>query len=164
VFRSLHKWMLLIFGIPFVMIGTRLLLDAAETALIHQAAASWSVGEAQLVSVEQFSGADQTLGEQTVARYQYAAAGQKHEGAYSCVGKECPQADLYAVLQRTQAENRTMAVLIDPKKPERSLLYRHFHMPLFLMKVGLGLFCFLTGCAAVIFGTYLLFGRKEASR
>lgn len=163
MFRGLHKWLLLIFGIPFVMLGTRLLLDATETVLTHQSAASWRAGEAQLLSVERFSGADQTLGNQTVIRYLYANANQEHEGVYSCVGEECPQADLYEVLRQTHAENRPVTVLIDPKKPERSLLYRHFHMPLFLMKAGVGLFCFFTGSAAVIFGVYLLFGpgRKE---
>lgn len=161
--KSLRKWLLLALGIPFVMIGTRLILDAGQTALTHQAATSWRAGEARILSVERFSGADQAIGSQTVVRYQYTAHGQDYEGSYSCVGEECPRADLYEVLQRLHDANHPVPVLMDPDRPERSLLYRHLHMPLFLMRAGVGLFCFLTGGAAVVFGVYLLCGpgRKE---
>ena len=83
--------------------------------------------------------------------------------SYSCVGEECPRADLYEVLQRLHDGNHPVDVLVDPDRPERSLLYRHLHMPLFLMRSGVGLFCFLTGGASVVFGVYLLCGpgRKE---
>lgn len=161
--RSLRKWLLLALGIPFVMIGMRLILDAGQTALTHQAATSWQAGEARILSVERFSGADQAIGSQTVVRYQYTANGRDYEGSYSCVGEECPRADLYEVLQRLHDGNHPVDVLVDPDRPERSLLYRHLHMPLFLMRSGVGLFCFLTGGASVVFGVYLLCGpgRKE---
>lgn len=163
--RILRNWLLLALGVPFVMIGTRLLLDAGQTVLTHRAAASWSIGEALILSVKRFSDADQPLGNQTVIRYRYDAGGQTYEGLYSCIGEECPRPDLYETLQRPHEENRAVAVLVDPRKPERSLLYRHLHTPFLLMKAGLGLFCFFTGGAAVIFGAYLLFGPgRQAQR
>ena len=51
-----------------------------------------------------------------------------------------------------------MAALVDPDDHAHSLLYRNLYMPLFLLKAGVGLFCFLTGSVAVIFGVYLLSG------
>jgi hypothetical protein len=164
MFSSLRKLILVVLGIPFVILGTRFLLDTGQTTLIHWSASSWTTGNAILLAADQFSSADQALGNQTVVRYRYEFDGQSHDGQYSCIGDECPQADLHLVLQSVQAENRTMAVLIDPDRPERSLLYRHLHMPLFLLKAGAGLFCFFTGSVAVVFGVYLLCGPGPARR
>lgn len=161
MFSSLRKLLLVVLGIPFVILGTRFLLDAGQTALIHWSAAGWTAGNATLVAVDHYSGSDQALGNQTVIRYRYESGGQSLEGQYSCIGDECPQPDLYLVLGAAQAEGRNVAVLVDPARPERSLLYRHLHLPLFLLKAGAGLFCFFTGSVAVIFGVYLLGGQPS---
>ncbi len=158
MFSSFRKLILLILGIPFVILGTRFLLDAGASALTYWSAESWAPKNAALVAVDHFSSVDQALGNQTVVRYQYEINGQKHEGQFSCIGDECPQPDLHLALQAAQAQNRTVAALVNPGKPEESVLYRHLYMPLFLLKAGAGLFCFLTGSVAVIFGVYLLRG------
>lgn len=158
MFSSLRKLLLVVLGIPFVILGTRFLLDAGQSALLYRAAADWTAREAALVSVDHFSSADQALGNQTVVRYSYEFGGQSHEGQYSCIGDECPQPDLHLTLRATQAEGRPVAALVNPQKPAQSVLYRHLHMPLFLLKAGVGLFCFLTGSVAVVFGVYLLRG------
>ena len=158
MFPTLRKLILLILGIPFVIVGTRFLLDAGESALTYQSAKSWTARNAVLVAVDHFSSVDQALGNQTVVRYQYEFDGQNHEGQFSCIGDECPQPDLHLSLRAAQAENRTVAALVNPEKPGQSVLYRHLYMPLFLLKAGAGLFCFLTGTVAVIFGVYLLRG------
>jgi len=155
---SLRKMLLLLLGIPFVILGTRFMLDAGESLFIHTASADWRPGNATIVSVDQFTSADQALGSQTVVRYAYDFAGQGHEGQFTCIGDECPQPDLLSTLRAAQNENRAVAVLVDPADPGKSLLYRHLYMPLFLLRAGVGLFCFLTGSAAVIFGVYLLRG------
>jgi hypothetical protein len=164
MFSSLRKLILVGLGIPFVILGTRFLLDTGQTVLTHWSASSWTTGNAALLAVDHFSSSDQALGNQTVVRYQYESGGQSFDGQYSCIGDECPQADLHMVLRTVQAENRTVAVLIDPDRPQRSLLYRHLYMPLFLLKAGAGLFCFLTGSVAVVFGVYLLRGPVPARR
>ncbi len=158
MFPTLRKLILLILGIPFVILGTRFLLDAGESALTYRSAQSWTARDAALMAVDHFSSADQALGNQTVVRYQYEFDGQNHEGQFSCIGDECPQPDLHLILRAALAENRTVAALVNPKKPGQSVLYRHLHMPLLLLKAGAGLFCFLTGSMAVIFGVYLLRG------
>lgn len=166
MFSSLRKLILVVLGIPFVILGTRFLLDAGQSVLLYQAAADWTAREAALVSVDHFSSADQALGNQTVVRYSYEYGGQNHEGQFSCIGDECPQADLHLALRATQAEGRAVAALVNPQKPAQSVLYRHLYMPLFLLKAGVGLFCFLTGSVAVVFGVYLLrgpVGAKEAA-
>ena len=157
MFSTLRKLILLVLGIPFVILGTRFLLDAGQSLLTHLAAESWRPQNAEVLSVEQFSGADQAMGNQTVVRYRYDFSGQSHEGQFSCIGDECP-ADLHQNLKAAQAENRPVATLVNPDNPPQSLLYRQLYMPLFLLKAGAGLFCFLTGCVAVIFGVYLLNG------
>lgn len=161
---SLRKLILVVLGIPFVILGTRFLLDTGQTILTHRSASSWTATNAALLAVDHFSSADQALGNQTVIRYRYESGGQTYEGQYSCIGDECPQADLHLVLQSAQAESRNVAVLVDPDRPQRSLLYRHLYMPLFLLKAGAGLFCFLTGSVAVVFGVYLLRGPVPARR
>lgn len=155
---NLRKLILLVLGIPFVILGTRFLLDAGESFLTFRAAESWSPQNARILAVDHFTSADQALGSQTVVRYAYEFEGQRHEGQFSCIGDECPLPDLHTALRAAQDENRDVAVLVDPGKPSRSVLYRHLHMPLFLLKAGVGLFCFLTGSFAVIFGVYLLSG------
>ena len=166
MFSTLRKLILLLLGIPFVILGTRFLLDAGQSYLTYRAAETWTPQSARIIAVEHLSGPDQALGNQTVARYAYEFGERSHEGQFSCIGDECPQPDLHETLRAAQAENRTVAVLVDPDEPERSVLYRHLHLPLFLLKAGAGLFCFATGCVAVIFGVYLLSGqggRKEGA-
>lgn len=164
MFSSLRKLLLVALGIPFVILGTRFLLDVGQTALIHWSAADWTAANATLVAVDHHSGADQALGNQTAVRYRYESGGQSLEGQYSCIGEECPQPDLHLALRAAQAGGRNVAVLVDPANPERSLLYRHLHLPLFLLKAGAGLFCFLTGSVAVIFGVYLLGGSPSGRK
>ena len=164
MFPNLRKLILVIMGIPFVILGTRLLLDAGESLLTWKAADSWEARSGRITAVEHYSGADQALGNQTVIRYSYEYDGQGHDGVFSCIGDECPAPDLHLTLETVRAEGRDVAVLVDPEKPEKSVLYRHLHMPLFLLKAGAGLFCFLTGSVSVTFGVYLLSGagaRKE---
>jgi hypothetical protein len=158
MFSTLRKLILLVLGIPFVILGTRFLLDAGQSYMIHRAAASWTPMTVELVSVEHFSSVDQALGNQTLVHYLYEFEGQPFEGQFSCIGDECPQTDLHLSLQAAKDENRPVAAFVNPGKPEQSLLYRHLYMPLFLLKAGVGLFCFLTGSVAVIFGVYLLSG------
>lgn len=158
MFSILRKLLLLVLGIPFVMLGTRFLLDAGESALTHHFAASWKPHAATIASVEHFSSNDQALGNQTVARYHYEHGGRTYTGEYSCIGEECPQPDLHRSLQTAQDESRPVTILVNPESPEQSLLFRHLHLPLFLLKAGAGLFCFFTGAVAVIFGVYLLHG------
>jgi hypothetical protein len=163
MFSTLRKCILLVLGIPFVILGTRFLLDSGQSALVHFSSKFWLPITAELTFVENFSSEDQMLGNQTVVRYQYEFAGQSHEGQFSCIGDECPQTGL--TLRAAQAENRPVAVLVNPDAPAQSLLYRHLYLPLFLLKAGVGLFCFLTGSAAVIFGVYILSGpgaKREA--
>jgi len=164
MFSSLRKLLLVALGIPFVILGTRFLLDVGQTALLHWSAAGWTAANATLVAVDHYSGTDQALGNQTVVRYRYESGGQSLEGQYSCIGEECPQPDLHLVLRAAQAEERNVAILVDTARPERSLLYRHLHLPLFLLKSGAGLFCFLTGSVAVIFGVYLLGGSPSGRK
>lgn len=154
---TLRKLILLVLGIPFVILGTRFLLDAGQSLWTHLAAESWRPHNAEVVSVEQFVSADQAMGNQTVVRYRYEFEGQSHDGQFSCIGDECPT-DLRPTLLAAQEKNRPVAALVNPDKPTQSLLYRRLYMPLFLLKAGAGLFCFLTGCVAVIFGVYLLTG------
>ena len=156
-----RKLLLLVLGIPFVMIGTRFLLDAAESAYTYQASADWKTGKATLDSVERFSSGDQAFGNQTLVRYQYEMDGQIFSGQFSCVGDECPQENLYETLRMSKEQNNSVAVLINPKTPQDSLLFRNLALPMLFLKVGVGLFCFLTGSAAVIFGVYLLRGQPE---
>lgn len=158
MFSTLRKLILLALGIPFVILGTRFLLDAGQSYLTHQAAASWTPLTVEIVSVDQFSSADQALGNQTLVHYRYQFQGQPFEGQFSCIGDECPQTNLHLSLQAAKDENRPVAAFVNPDKPAQSLLYRHLYMPLFLLKAGVGLFCFLTGSVAVIFGVYLLSG------
>ncbi len=162
MFSTLRKMILLVLGIPFVILGTRFLLDAGQTALIHQAAESWTPITVELVSVDHFSSADQALGNQTLVNYRYDFGGLSYDGQFSCIGDECPQTSLHLTLKAAQEENRPVAALVNPDKPAQSLLYRNLYMPLFLLKAGVGLFCFLTGCVAVIFGVYLLSGAGAA--
>lgn len=159
MFSTLRKLILLVLGIPFVILGTRFLLDAGSSYLTHRAADGWTPANAMLTAVEHYSGQDQALGNQTVAHYEYEFDGQTHSGQYSCIGDECPKPELHVELSRTQGENRPVTVLVNPQNHSQSLLFRHLHMPMFLLKIGVGLFCFLTGCAAVIFGVYLLTGQ-----
>lgn len=152
-----RKVLLLVLGIPFVIIGTRFLLDAGEAWMIDRAAASWTPTPMDVLSVDTFTSADQALGNQTVIRYTYDAGGSRHEGQYSCIGDECPG----VLMQSVHTAHKTgtpVTGLVDPDKPERSLLYRYLHAPLMLLRIGVGIFCFLTGAAAVIFGVYLLSG------
>lgn len=158
MFSTLRKLILLALGIPFVILGTRFLLDAGQSYLTHQAAASWTPLTVEIVSVDQFSSADQALGNQTLVHYRYQFQGQPFEGQFSCIGDECPQTNLHQSLLAAKDENRPVAAFVNPDKPAQSLLYRHLSMPLFLLKAGVGLFCFLTGSVAVIFGVYLLSG------
>ena len=162
MFPTLRKLILLVLGIPFVILGTRFLLDAGQSALIHFAAESWKPITVEVLSVEHFSSADQALGNQTAVRYQYEFEGQALEGQFSCIGDECPQTDLHQSLRAAQDEKRPVAALVNPDNPAQSLLYRHLYMPLFLLKAGVGLFCFLTGSVSVIFGVYLLSGASAA--
>jgi len=158
MFSTLRKMILLVLGIPFVILGTRFLLDAGQSALVHQAAASWTPITVELVSVDHFSSEDQALGNQTLVDYRYEFEGRAFEGQFSCIGDECPQTDLHLSLRAAQEEKRPVAALVDPDDHAHSLLYRNLYMPLFLLKAGVGLFCFLTGSVAVIFGVYLLSG------
>ena len=159
MFSNLRKLVLLVLGIPFVILGTRFLLDAGQSFLTWRAAASWIPQTARVLGVEHFTGTDQALGNQTVVRYAYESGGQAFEGQFSCIGDECPLPDLHTAMRAAQTENRDVAVLVDPGEPSRSVLFRHLHMPLFLLKAGVGLFCFLTGSVSVIFGVYLLSGQ-----
>lgn len=159
MFSNLRKLILLVLGIPFVILGTRFLLDAGQSYLNWRAAESWLPQNARVLDVEHYTGSDQALGNQTVVSYAYEFGGQGFEGQFSCIGDECPLPDLHTAMRAAKAENRDVAVLVDPQNPDRSALYRHLHMPLFLLKVGVGLFCFLTGSFAVIFGVYLLSGQ-----
>ena len=159
MFPTLRKLILLVLGIPFVILGTRFLLDAGQSYLTWRAAESWLPQSAKVLDVEHYTGSDQALGNQTVVRYAYEFEGQRHEGQFSCIGEECPLPDLHTAMRAAQDARRDVAVLVDPGRPDRSLLYRNLHMPLFLLKVGVGLFCFLTGSFAVIFGVYLLSGQ-----
>jgi len=161
MFSTLRKLLLLVLGVPFVILGTRFLLDAGQSLMTHLAAESWQPHNAEVLSVEEFSSADQAMGNQTVVRYRYDFGGQFHDGQFSCIGGECP-ADLQQTLQDAQKENRPVAALVNPDKPSQSLLYRSLYMPLFLLKAGVGLFCFLTGCLAVVFGVYILAGPGAA--
>ena len=162
MFSTLRKMILLVLGIPFVILGTRFLLDAGQSALVHQAAASWTPITVELVSVDHFSSEDQALGNQTLVDYRYEFDGRAFEGQFSCIGDECPQTNLHLSLRAAQEEKRPVAALVDPDDPAQSLLYRHLYMPLFLLKAGVGLFCFLTGSVSVIFGVYLLSGAGAA--
>lgn len=126
--------------------------------ITHYSAQAWSTQEATLVKVQEFADPDQALGSQIVVEYQYAYGQDNFPGQFSCVGQECPQTNLYHSLSTAQANNQTIPVLVNPQKPQQSLLYRHLHLPLLLLKIGVGLFCFITGCAAVIFGVYVLYG------
>ena len=164
MFSTLRKLILLLLGIPFVILGTRFLLDAGQSYLTYRAAEAWTPQSARITAVEHISGPDQALGNQTVARYAYEFGGTAYEGSYSCIGDECPQPDLHVTLRAAQAENRAVAVLVDPDRPGRSLLFRHLHPPLLLLKTGAGLFCFATGSVAVIFGVYLLSGQGGRRR
>ncbi len=164
MFPNLRKLILVVLGIPFVILGTRFLLDAGESLLTWSAADSWTPRSGQITAVEHYSGADQALGNQTVVRYSYEYDGLRHDGTFSCIGDECPAQDLHLTLEAAREQKRDVAVLVNPDKPERSVLYRHLYMPLFLLKAGAGLFCFLTGSVSVVFGVYLLSGagaRKE---
>lgn len=105
-----RKLLLLVLGIPFVMIGTRFLLDAAESAYTYQASADWKTGKATLDSVERFSSGDQAFGNQTLVRYQYEMDGQIFSGQFSC--DECPQENLYETLRMSKEQNNSVAVLI----------------------------------------------------
>lgn len=158
MFSTLRKLLLLFLGIPFVILGTRFLLDAGSTLLTYNSAERWNPVQADLVSVDHYSSADQALGNQTVVRYQYVVGGNSFEGQFSCVGGECPREDLHLILQSALNEKKSLPALINPEQPGQSLLYRHLYMPLILLKSGVGLFCFLTGSVAVIFGVYLLRG------
>lgn len=160
----LRKLILLILGIPFVILGSRFLLDIGETLITHQAAASWTPQQATLIAIEYFSNQDQALGDQIIAKYEYEVDQKSFQGQFSCIGKECPESNLQHKLTATQNENQPVTILVNPNKPEQSLLYRHLHMPLILLKTGVGLFCFLTGTAAVIFGVYLLYGPGASKR
>jgi hypothetical protein len=162
MFSTLRKMILLVLGIPFVILGTRFLLDAGQSALVHQASGSWTPITVELVSVEHFSSVDQALGNQTLVDYRYEFEGHTFEGQFSCIGDECPQTDLHLSLRAAQEEKRAVAALINPDDPAQSLLYRNLYMPLFLLKAGVGLFCFLTGSVSVIFGVYLLSGAGAA--
>jgi hypothetical protein len=95
MFSTLRKLILLVLGIPFVILGTRFLLDAGQSYMIHHAAASWTPMTVELVSVEHFSSVDQALGNQTLVHYRYEFKGQPFEGQFSCIGDECPQTDLH---------------------------------------------------------------------
>lgn len=161
---TLRKLLLLLLGIPFVILGTRFLLDAGQGYLTYRAAESWSPQSGRILAVEHLTDADQALGNQTVASYAYDFGGRTYEGRYSCIGDECPQPDLPATLRAAQSGNRAVAVLVDPDRPERSVLYRQLHLPLFLLKTGAGLFCFATGSVAVTFGVYLLSGQGGRRR
>ena len=158
MFSTLRKLLLLFLGIPFVILGTRFLLDAGSALLTFNSAEQWNQVSTTLVSVDNYSNADQALGNQTVVRYQYVFEGKSFEGQYSCIGDECPRPDLPLVLQSAVNEKKSITALVNPKRPDESLLYRHLYMPLLLLKSGVGLFCFLTGSIAVIFGVYLLRG------
>lgn len=157
--RSFRKLLLVILGIPFVIVGTRFLLDAGQTWLTDRAASSWTPVPMHLVSVDTYTSADQALGNQTVIRYSYTVEGRSYDGQYSCIGDECPQALMNSVITARDS-GRTVTGLIDPASPDRSLLYRYLHMPLMLLRIGAGIFCFATGSAAVIFGVYLLSGQN----
>lgn len=159
MFSTLRKLILLVLGIPFVILGTRFLLDAGSTYLTYRAADGWTPTNALVTAVEHYSGQDQALGNQTVVRYEYEFGGQTLTGQYSCIGDECPKQDLHQELETTRRESRPVTALVDPQNPAQSMLFRHLYMPMFLLKTGVGLFCFLTGSAAVIFGVYLLTGQ-----
>ncbi|MDY0275126.1 MAG: DUF3592 domain-containing protein [Desulfomicrobium sp.] len=158
MFSSLRKLVLLVLGIPFVIVGSRFLLDVGESLITHQAAQSWTPHQAVLTSVELFSSQDQAMGNQTVVDYQYFIGADEFHGQFSCVGAECPESGLYQHLAVAKEEGRSVTILVNPKIPKESLLYRHVHLPLIFLKIGVGLFCFVTGAAAVIFGVYLLHG------
>lgn len=159
---ALRKLLLLVLGIPFVMIGTRFLLDAGEALYIDRAAEAWTPQPMTILSRETVTGPDQALGNQTVIRYAYDAGGSRHEEQYSCIGDECPPA-LLAALDDGGA-NKTVTGLVNPERSSQSLLSRHIHMPLLLFRIGVGLFCLITGSSAVIFGVYLLKGPATAGR
>lgn len=158
MFSRLRKLVLLVLGVPFVIVGTRFLLDVGETLITYQAAQSWMPHQATLTSVEHFFSQDQVLGNQTIASYQYIVGDEEFGGQFSCIGAECPDAHFFQSLAGAHNEDRQVTILVNPQKPEQSMLYRHLHLPLIFLKTGVGLFCFLTGTAAVIFGVYLLYG------
>jgi hypothetical protein len=158
MFPTLRKLVLVVLGIPFVILGTRLLLDAGGSLLTWNMTDSWTPHSGRVTSVEHYSGDDQALGNQTVVHYSYEYGGVRHEGTYSCVGDECPAPDLRQSMEAAREAERDVAVLVDPDQPARSVLYRNLYMPLFLLRAGAGLFCFLTGSVSVIFGVYLLSG------
>lgn len=163
MFATARKILLLVLGIPFVILGTRFLLDAGKSAYVYWSAASWYPRDAGVLGVDLFSSDDQALGNQTVARYRYEFRGSTYDGLFSCIGDECPE-NLHADLKAAQQENRTVTTLVNPGRPDQSVLFRHLHVPLLLLKVGAGLFCFFTGSVAVIFGVYLLRGRPAGEK
>ncbi len=63
---------------------------------------------------------------------------------------------MFDTLRAALDANRTVPVLVDPNRPERAVLYRHLHLPYFLLNLGVGLFCLFTGGSAVAFGIYML--------
>jgi hypothetical protein len=164
MFATLRKLLLLVLGLPFVFLGARFLMDSADTALTHWSSASWTQTTATLISVERTSDPDQAWGNQTSVRYDYGVNGQSHEGAAICAAMQCPDPDVFETLRAALDANRTVPVLVDPRNPDRAILYRHLHLPYFLLNLSVGLFCLFTGGSAAAFGIHMLRQDKAASK
>ena len=156
MFATLRKLLLLILGLPFVLLGARFLVDSASTALTHWSSASWTQVEGSLVSVERVTDQDQAWGNQTLVLYHYDLDGRSHEGTAICATRECPDPGVFDTLRAALDANRTVPVLVDPDRPERAVLYRHLHLPYFLLNLSVGLFCLFTGGSAAAFGIHML--------
>lgn len=156
MFTTLRKLLLLVLGLPFVLLGSRFLIDTANTALIHWSSTSWTQTTATLISVDRLGDPDQAWGNQTSVRYRYDLNGQSFENSAICAANACPDPEMFEILRAVLDSNRTMPVLVDPSRPDRAMLYRHLHLPYFLLNLSVGLFCLFTGGSAVAFGIHML--------
>lgn len=164
MFATARKLLLLVLGLPFVLLGGRFLIDSADTALTHWSSATWQQVQGTLVAVDRVSGPDQAWGNQTSVRYRYEVEGQAHEGTAICTARECPDQTVFEPLRAAFEANRTVAVLVDPDRADRAILYRHPHLPYFLLNLSVGLFCLFTGGSATAFGIHMLRRDRAAAK
>lgn len=156
MFALARKLLLLVLGLPFVILGARFLFDSTNTALTHWSSATWPTTTGKLLFVEQHADQDQAWGNQTVVRYHYEVDGEIFTGTALCAAQACPDQTIFDQLYTDWINNQGVPVLVHPTRPAQAMLYRHLHLPYFLLNLSVGLFCLFTGGSALIFALYML--------
>lgn len=154
MFATLRKVLLVLLGAPFLLLGGKLVLDASQTTLTYWSAASWETVEGRLTQVERIH--DPDWGDRMDIRYTYAYGGQTRESSTICPSPDCPEPEIFNVLNATLADARPLPVLVNPRRPDQALLFRHLHLPFLLLRFSSGLFCLFTGGSATAFGLLML--------